>query len=514
MLRRSRTQLVLSVALGALAVFAVASGSAATTSKPYTASFAPIPPSTVGSGSSATITLTLTNLASPQQLGSADVTAAALGASSFTITGASPSGYLDPTQTFPGSLLKLRNLNIQPGGQVTISINVTTPCVGGDYSWGIRAKQSNDFSGTPGNDFTFRAQGSNLVTKLTGSCRLEWVNQPASANPNAVITGTPYSPGASAVAVKAVDGSGATLTSLNSGTVTLTPTAGTSSGGFTGTQATFASGVATFGSLKSSATGYGFKLRADSAGFTSSPDSGPFDIFLGTLCTTSGCQTPSITPDAGNENDATFGQAQTSSSNFVFLGIGTLDGTTCTVPNFRSVQGSSGAPIIITEQRTSLSGELYVTYGMKKSLIEKRYGNTSGEQFIPICAGSKRITLNPSSGKTEAVSCNAPYPLEGGGSISQAGTGWTGKALNSQGKFSGQVAQAACDTSSGYFVGILGSFQDYTNSNKSLRIDPSTNPTVVGWSSDNTYRYFTTRFPASSGAGAFANVPWDGWKFG
>ena len=145
------------------------------------------------------------------------------------------------------------------------------------------------------------------------------------------------------------------------------------------------------------------------------------------------------------------------------------------------MQGSGGAPIIITEQRASLSGELYVTYGIQKSLIEKRYGNTSGEQFIPICAGSKRITLNPSSGKTEAVSCNAPYPLQSG-SISQAGTGWTGKALNSEGKFDGQVAQAACDTSSGYFVGILGSFQDYTNSNKNLRIDPSTNPTVVGWS--------------------------------
>ncbi|HUF01361.1 MAG TPA: hypothetical protein VMN35_02960, partial [Gaiellaceae bacterium] len=104
----------------------------------------------------------LTNHSDQQSLGSADVTAAKLGSTSFTMTATSLG-----TIKSSGSLLELRNLGIAPGTSRTITITVAIPCLAGDYTWGIRAKQSNNFSGPPGNDFSLRLEGSNLVTSVS-----------------------------------------------------------------------------------------------------------------------------------------------------------------------------------------------------------------------------------------------------------------------------------------------------------------------------------------------------------
>ena len=173
---------------------------------------------------------------------------------------------------------------------------------------GDPAEQSNNFNGPPGNDFSLQTVGSNLVTSVSGGCRLVWDTQPKSAFVNTLITGTAVDTGGAPVTVKAIDGDGNTLQSA-SGTVTLTKTAGTfsSAGGFTGTQTTLVNGVATFSSLTSSATGDSFKLRGSSPGFVSTLDSGAFDIIFSGIPRTLGdnCILPGVVLDTKTSVDST-----------------------------------------------------------------------------------------------------------------------------------------------------------------------------------------------------------------
>jgi hypothetical protein len=396
------------------------------------------------------------------------------------------------------SEIQLRDLNLAAGSSVTLTFDVTTPCAGNDLAWTIAAKQSNRFNGN-GNDFALTLSTGLVSDIATGSCRLAWVTQPTSTTVNTLITGTPLDPTGPKVAVKAVDGSGNTLTSLNTGTVTLTKTAGTftSSGGFTGTQATFVNGIATFdgtqldshghplNNLMSSATGSGFRLQASSPGFISTPDSDPtFAISLsGESCTTSGCPTFNTTLDGNTNVDAS-----ATGDAFTFLAIGpatapsSVTGPGGGCANFSTVGAAGFAE---TDGRTGPGGDLLFTYYVNKRLIQKKYGNNNGQQFIPICAGSAQVASDGT-----VIPCTAqgvPYGP------------WKGKELDSGGNFDGNTADAVCDRTTGLYWGILGSFQDYTNSDPSKIIDPSTNPTVTGWDSNSTYRFFYVRVP----------YPWD-----
>jgi hypothetical protein len=499
-------RLVVRVVLAALGVLLVQSGSAATATKPYTANFTP---GSVAGGSSVQIGLDITNLSSNQSLGSANVTAASSASGDqFSITSAIPTVDVDPTSTT--TLLKLRNLNLAPNTTLHVTITVTTPCTAADYTWGIQAKQSNDFNGPPGNAFTFQTSGSNLITSVAaGGCKLAWAVQPTNGVVNTQIVGT----GGATVEVDAQDASGNPLAA--SGTVTLTQTAGSFSSAvdgtgnpcaFSGTTATMSGGKATFPNLKTNCTGSGFKLTASATGFASK-ESDPFNIYVNlTDCTgQTVCNTPKI-----NIGTDTTAQVE-GDGNFVFIGIDSV--VLSPVPAGCAHYTSTGAaPVVVTDQRTTLGGDVFVTYGIRKTLITKLYGNTQGQQFIPICAGARRIALV--NGKTVPIPCNQSYP----GGTPQ--TPWTAKELGADGKFDGNVTPALCDGNPdsagyGYFWGILGSFQDYTNSDSTKIIDGSVNPTVTAWTSDTTYRYFTIRYPSSSGAPAtpFAGVPWDGWNF-
>lgn len=488
--------------LGAVAVFAVTSGSAATTTKPYTASFAPIPPLTVAGGSPATITLTLTNLANPQSLGSANVTAAALGASSFTITGATPSAYLDPTQSFPASLLKLRNLNIQPNGvQRSITINVTTPCAAGDYTWGVRAKQSNDFSGPPGNDFTFRAQGSNLVTRVTECYHVEFINQPKTTVVSATIADADYSRG-DPIDVGVFDNSNVRVPSCaiaaagSEVTITKAPSAGSLGGDASEPLACSAGGlVATFddlsiglgNGLSSSDLPKSYTLTASGLGTTDPSDS--FNIIYGVPCTTSGC--PSFTTSFGGNQVTSSATAGT----FTFLAI-----IPSSIPDEVVAPGAGceyykripGGAFEAVEGRSSDTGELRFTYYVKKAELEKLYGSTSGQQFVPLCAGAAWVDGSGKVKRCDSTDPNRP-------------TAWVGKELGLEGKFTGYLRQARCDTTTGLYWGILGSFQDYNHADtvNHLIIAPDRDPTVTGWGSGGNFRNFDVRVPS----------PWD-WKMG
>lgn len=481
-MRRSRIGLAFLGALGVAAVVAIASGSAATTTKPYTADFEP--PSVAG-GTTAHITLTIQNNANPQPLGSSNVTAPTgftITASSF--TSAPATATIDPTST--STLLKLRNLNLAPGAPLAVDLTVTTPCTGGSYTWAIRSKQSNDFNGPPGNDFSLQEPDSNLVTSVTGGCRLAWGPQPTTTKVNTLITNAPYNPNGTKVTVRAVDGNDQTITTINGLTVTLNQSGGTftSTGtGFTGTTATLVDGVATFASppLQSDRTGSGFMFYASAPGFTSSPNSDPFSITLtGGPCNVDvpGCPTFSTTL----LNNTTVDASATGDS-FTFLGISNFtlpDPLPAGCASYKSAGGGFEA----TEGRTSdQGGDLRFTYYINKKQIEKLYGKTSGQQFIPLCAGAARLDNGA------VVKCTSSDP-----------TGWLGKELGPDGRFTGNTKRALCDTATGLFWGILGSHQDYNSADP---IDPNENPTVTGWDSNATYRYFHISVP----------YPWD-WKMG
>jgi hypothetical protein len=140
-----RGSIVLVAATAAL-VALVLPGSAVsdTNTKPYTANIcstgpciAPVTPPSLAGGATATVALTLNDVGTQQQLGSANVTAP-LG---FTVTGVSGA----PGSSWAGRVAQLRNLNIAPGASKTVTISVSVPCQPpADPSWAITAKQSNN----------------------------------------------------------------------------------------------------------------------------------------------------------------------------------------------------------------------------------------------------------------------------------------------------------------------------------------------------------------------------------
>lgn len=487
--RRSFVRAGTFLAVVVVAGVVIGAGSAGgTTPKPYTASFDSGP---LAGGGTVHVNLAIHNLANPQTLGSANVTAASSGSTSFTLVAASvPQG--SATVNASG-VLELRNLNLAPDATLNVDLTVKTPCASGSYTWRILAKQSNSFNGPPGNDYTLQTAGSNLVTALAGgSCRLVWDTQPTTAKVNTVITGSVGDPSGPSVDVKAVDGDGNLLTSA-SGTITLNKSAGTfttTGGAFGGTTASLVGGVATFSGFTSNDTGTGFKVYASSPGYVSTPDSNPaFDIYSdGTSCTLGvDCSLPGVVLDSKTNVDAT-----ATGGAFTFLSI-----TPYTVPlnvtqaggGCANFQTTGAAGFLQGAGRISDTGDLLFTYYVNKNQIQKRYGNNNGQQFIPLCAGAAKVDT-----AGNVIPCTAqgvPYGP------------WRGKELNADGNFTGNVIDAVCDVATGMYFSVMGSFQDYTNSDLAKRIDPALNPTVTGWNSNTTQRYFNMRVPS----------PWD-WRVG
>jgi hypothetical protein len=497
---RSKAGGIVLVAALATFAFAVGIGSAAALKKTFTASFAP---GSVAAGATGVhLTLTIANTGSQSiVLGSANVTAATNGGSSFTITDATASqGNVEPPAG--PTLLKLRNLNLQPGTSMTVDVVVNTPssCSTASYSWGIAAKQSNDFNGT-GNDFTLQAAGSNLTTSITGNCHLAVVKQPTDAQKNQTITASDGGP----VQVGVFDGNGNPAVATGNVSVAITPGTGAFADGKTPllagtkTQALNSSGVASFGDLSidtESNTQYTLSFSSSFGGVTSTG----FTIFLSRTTCAPGDQCGDLnTPTPIGNGNSTIAYSFNGSS-FTFLAVNpdtipasvTAPGGGCQyllVPGPRSWTG-----FVEVDGPTSTSGEKTFRFGVKKSLITKLYGTNQGQQFIPLCAGAKRIV----DGVPEDCSAEP------------ADSGWMGKALGPDGKFNGQLRRAVCGPD-GLWWGVLGSFQDYTNANPALVIDPSWSPTVYAWDSDTTYRYFYIRVPAGSGpiGSGYEDDPWD-----
>lgn len=178
--------------------------------KQYTSSAVP---ATVGAGSTATYTVTLSNLpASPQILGSANLSAATNATTSahFSLLKPAPASGFPQTLTQPlldgttpvgsavlrnATQIELRNLSVSPGHFVTVSFSAEAPCVGMglSYSWNTIVKQSNDFNGNPGNNFN--QVGSPAATAVTGACHLVFSASPLSTRAANTITDALFSTG-------------------------------------------------------------------------------------------------------------------------------------------------------------------------------------------------------------------------------------------------------------------------------------------------------------------------------
>jgi hypothetical protein len=210
---RMRGLLLVATVVALLTSVFAAGAFSVTATKPYKTD---ITPNSVAAGSSTNFTARITNEASPQLLGSANITAP----TGFTATGvavvSAPAG---ATATRVGNVVQLRNLSLPPGSAAIFTITATAPSTAtSGTAWTVTAKQSNDFNGPPGNNFTLDPASNLAVTVLSGggggASRLHFFTEPADAAINTAITSTPFnSPPGTSVQVEVLDGSGHRVTS-------------------------------------------------------------------------------------------------------------------------------------------------------------------------------------------------------------------------------------------------------------------------------------------------------------
>jgi hypothetical protein len=220
-----------------------------------------ISPSGVAAGTSASFSFTITNEAPTQQLGSVQITAP----SGFVITSAPGSA------SFTSTSALFLGLALAPSATTTLTVSATAPCGAGSYEWGIEVKQSNNFSGPPGNDFQLdRASAGNLAGRLTGSCSLAFVTtaEPTGTVAGQVIT-SHFNSSGGPVQVEVLDGSGLLATG-STAAVTVAIGANPGFGTLSGTTTVHAiGGIAAFASLSIDKAGTGYSLAASSPGITS-----------------------------------------------------------------------------------------------------------------------------------------------------------------------------------------------------------------------------------------------------
>ena len=240
--------------------------------KPYSVVLSPL---TSGSGPGQTFTATVTNWSTQQSLGSINITPP----SGFTFPLESPvvsppTGWSVVSNVLQGRNLGLTTTSTSTPASVTVTFKVTVPPACGSFTWATLAKQSNDFSGLPGNGFnlsTDPSQASQLTTKVTGGCKLAFTVQPKSAVHDQTITNAAYNPAGTSVTVQVQDTGGNAVSLVAAVTLTLVapsgdPPAAPSNGatlGGTTSGTTNASGSLSFSDIFVSMLGF-YRLHATS----------------------------------------------------------------------------------------------------------------------------------------------------------------------------------------------------------------------------------------------------------
>jgi len=290
-----------------------------------------VSPAGPAAGATVPFTFTVTNEAPTQQIGSFQITAPA----PLAVTGASVLPPDTGTVTLTSSSALFTNLSVAPGASIAVTVTVALPC-SGSYKWGMQVKQSNDFSGLPGNNFQIDpASAGNLSGAVTGTCSLAFTSdgQPTGAVVGANITAGFNSQGGLPVKVGLLDASGQLITnSAATGnvpvTVNIDPNSNPSNGTLSGTTTeTTSGGVASFPagsadtplSINKSGVGYALIASTKTPGIGTSDPSDNFTIF-GSLkqCQASGACSASLS------SATTTGTVTTSSATSAapFLGAG------------------------------------------------------------------------------------------------------------------------------------------------------------------------------------------------
>jgi hypothetical protein len=316
---------------GAASVLGVAMLAAPAAAKPLCASSAgkcfavTVSPSTApgpAAGGSVFFTFNVTNEAPTQQIGSFQITAPA----PFVVTDAS-------VQSSPGTVSHtsssalFTNLSVAPaGGSITVTVTALLPCSGNSYQWGMQVKQSNDFSGLPGNNFQIAsASAGNLAGTPFGSCKLAFTSdgQPtgtvvSTAVSTAVIT-SGFGSSGGPVKVAVLDASGQPIANPAAiGPVAVTvasPHNPNAPGNLLGTTTEQANGgVASFSDLSIDQSGDGYRLTATATATAgqviSASDPSDFFTIFGSL---KKCQASGAPCSASSSSATTTGTVTTSS---------------------------------------------------------------------------------------------------------------------------------------------------------------------------------------------------------
>jgi len=369
------------VEVGALAPTALA----ASTTKPYAAVVSPDPALV---GSTTTYTITLTNETGTQMLGSANVSSP----SAFTLLAAhdpSPSG----SATVSGSTVLLRDLNVSPGNSVSVQVDAQAPCHGGTYTWSSVAKQSNNFSGPPGNNLFLDAAASHLTTSLTGSCSMAFVRQPAGAQAGANLTSATFDPSGDAVQASVLDGGGAVITRGPLSTAVASLSIGSNPGGghLSASGATAAAGVTTFPTLSIDASGLGYTLRAslDDPDVLAA-DSSAFDVVdVGRRCPEGPCGSGAVTKGSTTaEENAPAGSAGDLLS--LSVAVESLDcpgyEESSSVATFAVTNRSKVITITLAKKAVTHSAPSYqVCYASPTAFVDRTGTVTTGPALLPDC---------------------------------------------------------------------------------------------------------------------------------
>jgi hypothetical protein len=352
-------------ALGATAAGA-SSTSCTSSGKCYLTAVAP---QSVAAGVSQAFTVTVTNEATTQTLGSVQVTAP----SGFVVTGAA-GGTASHTA---GSALFL-NLGLSNSQSATLTVDATAPCSGSSSGWGVEAKQSNQFNGS-GNDFVLDP-ASSLAATVSGSCSLKFVNQPNGTAVGMPIT-TKVGGTGSPVSVEVLDGNGNLLTS-STVPVTVAIGANPGSGTLSGTTTVSASGgVAGFPGLSINQTGSGYTLGATSPGITPAPPSSFFDIW-GSLQSCSGQQC-----SGSSSSKTTSGTVTTSSAGSgQFLGVGLGGVSYACGGSYQPLSDPLSFDVLSQSGVASSSALFTVTLELSKQVVQS--SGHPGASTWQICFGS------------------------------------------------------------------------------------------------------------------------------
>jgi hypothetical protein len=375
------------VAGGLLAALGATAAGASSTSCPSSGKcyLTAVAPNSVAAGVSQAFTVTVTNEAATQTLGSVQVTAPG----GFVVTGAS-GGTASHTTT---SALFL-NLGLNPGQSAPLTIDATAPCSGGAAGWSVEAKQSNQFNGS-GNDFVLDP-ASSLATAVSGSCSLAFGNQPNGTAVGMPIT-TKVGGTGDPVSVEVLDGNGNLLTS-STAAVTVAIGANPGSGTLSGATTVNASGgVASFPGLSINQTGAGYTLGATSLGITPAPPSNYFDIW-GALQSCSGPQC-----SGSSSSKTTTGTVTTSSATSgEFLGVG-LGGVTFSCGgSYQPVSDPLSFDVLSQSGMADNSALFSVTLELSKQQVQS--SGHPGASTWQICFGSDiAFTALPGTSGTAVI---------------------------------------------------------------------------------------------------------------